>query len=123
MNGGYLRQPYIVQEVLDSKGNVTYEHDSTPIRQVISEETSQRVCNLLEGVVDGGTGKNAYVAGYRIGGKTGTADKTGTKTADNPKGDIVVSFVGVAPFMIRNIYHFTCAGYTQPYNRHLPQRR
>ena len=97
VNGGYLRQPYIVQEVLDSKGNVTYEHDSTPIRQVISEETSQRVCNLLEGVVDGGTGKNAYVAGYRIGGKTGTADKTGTKTADNPKGDIVVSFVGVAP--------------------------
>ncbi len=97
VNGGYLRQPYIVQEVLDSKGNVTYEHDSTPIRQVISEETSQRVCNLLEGVVNGGTGKNAYVAGYRIGGKTGTADKTGTKTADNPKGDIVVSFVGIAP--------------------------
>ena len=97
VNGGYLRQPYLVQEVLDSDGNVVYEHDSTPVRQVISEETSKRVCALLEGVVDGGTGKNAYVAGYRIGGKTGTADKTGTKTADNPQGDIVVSFVGVAP--------------------------
>ena len=97
VNGGYLRQPYLVQEVLDSEGNVVYEHDSTPVRQVISEETSKRVCALLEGVVDGGTGKNAYVAGYRIGGKTGTADKTGTKTDDNPQGDIVVSFVGVAP--------------------------
>ena len=97
VNGGYLRQPYLVQEVLDGDGNVVYEHDSTPVRQVISEETSKRVCALLEGVVDGGTGKNAYVTGYRIGGKTGTADKTGTKTAENPKGDIVVSFVGVAP--------------------------
>lgn len=97
VNGGYLRQPYLVQEVLDSDGNVVYEHDSTPVRQVISEETSKRVCALLEGVVDGGTGKNAYVAGYRIGGKTGTADKTGTKTEENPQGDIVVSFVGVAP--------------------------
>ena len=97
VNGGYLHQPYIVQEVLDSEGNVTYEHDATPVRQVVSEETSKRVCALLEGVVDGGTGKNAYVSGYRIGGKTGTADKTGTKTAENPQGDIVVSFVGVAP--------------------------
>lgn len=97
VNGGYLRQPYLVQEVLDSNGNVVYEHDSTPVRQVISEETSKRVCALLEGVVDGGTGKNAYVAGYRVGGKTGTADKTGTKTEENPQGDIVVSFVGVAP--------------------------
>ena len=97
VNGGYLHQPYIVQEVCDSEGNVTYEHDSTPVRQVVSEETSKRVCALLEGVVDGGTGKNAYVSGYRIGGKTGTADKTGTKTAENPQGDIVVSFVGVAP--------------------------
>ncbi|HIX32193.1 MAG TPA: PASTA domain-containing protein [Firmicutes bacterium] len=97
VNGGYLHQPYVVQEVLDSDGNVVYEHDSTPVRQVISEDTSKRVCALLEGVVDGGTGKNAYVAGYRIGGKTGTADKTGSKTEDNPQGDIVVSFVGVAP--------------------------
>ena len=97
VNSGYLYEPYLVQQVLDSDGNVVYEHDSTPVRQVISEETSERVCALLEGVVDGGTGKNAYVAGYRIGGKTGTADKTGTKTEDNPQGDIVVSFVGVAP--------------------------
>ena len=97
VNGGYLREPFIVKEVLDSDGNLLYEHDTTPIRQVISEQTSKRVCALLEGVVDGGTGKNAYVSGYRIGGKTGTADKTGTKTEDNPRGDIVVSFVGVAP--------------------------
>lgn len=47
VNGGYLHQPYIVQEVLDSEGNVTYEHDATPVRQVVSEETSKRVCALL----------------------------------------------------------------------------
>ncbi len=97
VNGGYLHQPYIVEQVLDSEGAVVYQHDNTPVRQVISEETSERVCALLEGVVDGGTGKNAYVAGYRIGGKTGTADKTGTKTDANPQGDVVVSFVGIAP--------------------------
>ena len=97
VNGGYLREPYIVQQMLDDEGNVVYEHDNTPVRQVVSEQTSKRVCALLEGVVDGGSGKNAYVAGYRIGGKTGTADKTGTKTAENPRGDIVVSFVGIAP--------------------------
>lgn len=97
VNGGYLHTPYIVSQIVDANGNIVKEHDTTPVRQVVSEETSKRVCALLEGVVNGGTGKNAYVSGYRIGGKTGTADKTGSKTAENPRGDVIVSFVAVAP--------------------------
>ena len=97
VNGGYLYQPYIVEQVLDEDGNVLSQHDSTSVRQVISEETSAIVREALEYVVSSGSGKNGRVAGYRIGGKTGTADKTGTKTNDNPKGDVVVSFMCFAP--------------------------
>ena len=97
VNGGYLYQPYVVEQVLDSEGNILRQHDAAPIRQVISEETSAKVRECLEYVVASGTGRNGQVAGYRIGGKTGTADKTGTKTASNPKGDIVVSFMCFAP--------------------------
>jgi stage V sporulation protein D (sporulation-specific penicillin-binding protein) len=92
INGGYLRTPYLVDQVLDDAGSVVYQHDSTPIRQVISEETSANVRECLEYVVSTGTGKNGQVAGYRIGGKTGTADKTG-----DPNRDVVVSFMCFAP--------------------------
>ena len=97
INGGYLYTPYIVEQVLSDDGSILSQHDATPIRQVVSEETSAKVRQCLEYVVASGTGKNGQVAGYRIGGKTGTADKTGTRTADNPKGDIVVSFMCFAP--------------------------
>ena len=90
VNGGYLHTPYLVERITDSDGNVTYRHDSTPVRQVISEETSATVRECLEYVVASGTGKNGQVAGYRIGGKTGTADKGQT-------GDVVVSFLCFAP--------------------------
>ena len=90
INGGYLYTPYIVDQVLDDDGNIISQHDSTPVRQVISEETSAKVRQCLEYVVASGTGKNGQVAGYRIGGKTGTADKTGTN-------DVVVSFMCFAP--------------------------
>ncbi len=97
INGGYLYTPYVVEQILDSDGNVVSQHDATPVRQVVSEETSATVRQILEQVVASGTGRNGQVAGYRIGGKTGTADKRGTKTNDNPKGDIVVSFLCFAP--------------------------
>ena len=97
VNGGYLYRPYIVEKKLDSDGNAVWQHDAAPIRQVVSEETSAVVRECLEYVVAKGTGKNGQVAGYRIGGKTGTADKTGSKTADNPQGDVVVSFMCFAP--------------------------
>lgn len=97
INGGYLYTPYIVDQVLDGDGNIVSQHDSTPVRQVISEETSAKVRECLEYVVASGTGRNGQVAGYRLGGKTGTADKTGTRTASNPRGDVVVSFMCFAP--------------------------
>ncbi len=97
VNGGYLYEPYVVEQVLDENGGVLQQHEPKCIRQVISEETSAKVRECLEYVVASGTGRNGQVAGYRIGGKTGTADKTGTKTPQNPKGDIVVSFMCFAP--------------------------
>ena len=90
VNGGYLHTPYLVERITDSDGNVTYRHDDTPVRQVISEQTSATVRECLEYVVASGTGKNGQVAGYRLGGKTGTADKGQT-------GDVVVSFLCFAP--------------------------
>ena len=90
VNGGYLYEPYVVEQVLADDGTVLYQHDNTPIRQVVSEETSAQVRQCLEYVVANGTGRNGQVAGYRIGGKTGTADKGKT-------GDVVVSFVSFAP--------------------------
>ena len=90
VNGGYLYTPHFAQQITDSNGNVIWQHDDTPVRQVISEETSATVRECLEYVVASGTGKNGQVAGYRIGGKTGTADKGQT-------GDVVVSFLCFAP--------------------------
>ena len=90
VNGGYLYAPYVVEQVLDEDGTVLYQHDNTPVRQVVSEETSAQVREILETVVSDGTGRNGQVSGYRIGGKTGTADKGQT-------GEVVVSFVCFAP--------------------------
>lgn len=90
INGGYLYTPYVVKQILDQDGNVIQQHQATPTRQVISEETSATVRECLEYVVASGGGRNGQVAGYRIGGKTGTADKTGTN-------DVVVSFMCFAP--------------------------
>ena len=90
INGGYLYTPYLVEQVLDDEGNILSQHETTAVRQVISEETSAKVRECLEWVVSDGGGRNGQVTGYRIGGKTGTADKTGTK-------DVVVSFMCFAP--------------------------
>ena len=90
INGGYLYTPYVVEQVLDDSGAVVEQHESVLVRQVISEETSAKVRECLEWVVSDGGGRNGQVAGYRIGGKTGTADKTGTN-------DVVVSFMCFAP--------------------------
>lgn len=89
VNGGYLYAPYLVEQITDQDDNVVSKHDPTPIRQVVSEETSALVREIMENEVTSGTGKNGQVAGYRIGGKTGTADKVG--------GNVIVSFVCFAP--------------------------
>ena len=98
VNGGYLLEPYIVSEVLDDEGNVIEKNERTVIRQVISEETSATMCELIESVVTQGTAKNAKVVGFRIGGKTGTAEKTDQiDETGEYTNDKIVSFVGVAP--------------------------
>ncbi len=99
-NGGHLMQPYVVQKILDGNGNVVSNTEPTEKRQVISEETSKRVCSLMENAVSSGAIKNAYIAGYRVGGKTGTAQKTETRIEeDNPKNhaEVWASFAGIAP--------------------------
>ena len=97
-NGGYLMQPYIVSKVLDNEGNVVENHEPKALRQVISEDTSRRVCAILESVVGTkeGTGKNAYVAGYRVAGKTGTAENV-TREVQTGMKSYWVSFIGFAP--------------------------
>jgi len=99
VNGGTLMEPYVVQSVLDAEGNSVYNKKTTPVRRVISEETSKTVCSILEQVVgdpNDGTGKNAAVAGYRIGGKTGTSEKVSLEASTGQK-EYIVSFVGIAP--------------------------
>ena len=98
VNGGNLMKPYLVQSVEDSDGNIISQTEPELVRQVISEETSASVRAILEQVVGDqkeGTGHNAYVAGYRIGGKTGTSTKT-TKEISGEK-EYIVSFIGFAP--------------------------
>ena len=99
VNGGYLMQPYVAESLLDSEGNTVYNREPTVVRQVISEETSRTVCSILEQVVgdpNDGTGRNAAVAGYRIGGKTGTSEKVSYE-AETGKKEYIVSFIGFAP--------------------------
>ena len=75
VNGGYLLEPYVVSKVVDQAGNVVLSHDKTVRRQVISEETSAEMRRALQFVVDGNHGGNAYIKGYKIGGKSGTSQK------------------------------------------------
>lgn len=90
-NDGKLMQPYVVSKTLDSEGNVVSRTQPVVKRQVVSESTSEKIMASMEQVALNGTAKNAYVAGYRVGGKTGTSDKL------NDVGQVVASFVGVAP--------------------------
>lgn len=91
INGGHLMQPYVVSQVTDGEGNVLQRNEPTEVRQVVSEQTSERCRTILEGVVNGGTGHNAAVEGYRIGGKTGSSQ---TVYSDDYT---IVSFLGFAP--------------------------
>lgn len=95
-NGGKLMQPYVVKQVLDSEGNVTSTTQPKVKRQVISESTADELCLMLESVVKYGTGKNAYVAGYRVAGKTGTSEKLATLESSSGK-KYVTSFIAFAP--------------------------
>ena len=98
VNGGYLMEPYIVSEVLDAQDRTVLKQEPTMVRQVISQETSKTMCELLKSVVEVGTAKNASVAGFSIGGKTGTSEKIDILDENGqPTLDKIVSFVGIAP--------------------------
>ena len=98
VNGGYLMEPYIVSEVVNADGKTVLKQEPTVVRQVISEETSKTMCTLLESVVTDGTAKNASVAGFSIGGKTGTSEKIDVFDENGQRVlDKIVSFVGIAP--------------------------
>jgi len=101
INGGYLMQPYIVSSITDSNGNIVEIHEPTVRRQVISNETSAIIRYMLEETVLSGTGRNAQVMGYRIGGKTGTSENVEQLARYGEGGvfeqEYIVSFVGFAP--------------------------
>ena len=95
VNGGNLMQPYVVERIVANDGTVIMETEPTVVRRVISEQTSALVREIAESVVSDGSGRNAAVPGYRVGGKTGTAQKyEDGKVAD---GKLIASFLGFAP--------------------------
>ncbi len=95
-NDGWLMKPQLVKEIRDKDGNLVKAIEPEKIRQVISPETSRTLLNILETVVSQGTGKNAYVEGYRAGGKTGTAQKI-IPGGGYSSTEFIGSFMGVAP--------------------------
>jgi stage V sporulation protein D (sporulation-specific penicillin-binding protein) len=96
INGGTLYQPYVAKELVDPQtGEVVMRNTPTAKKQVISKETSEKIRYALESVVAQGTGKGAFVEGYRVGGKTGTAQKV--KDGRYMENNHIVSFLGFAP--------------------------
>ena len=98
VNGGYLPEPYLVSEIVDADGNTVMKAEPTVTRQTISKETSDTMRTLIRSVVTEGTAKNASVAGFSIGGKTGTSEKIDVFDENGQRvQDKIVSFVGIAP--------------------------
>ena len=93
-NGGVEMKPHVVSAYTDEEGNITHTAEPEVLRSLISAETSKTLCDILEKVVSLGTGRNAYVAGYRVGGKTGTTEKN---SANHVHQKYIASFLGVAP--------------------------
>lgn len=97
VNGGHLVQPHVVSEMLDENKKTVSTTSTVKKRQVISSQTSKTISELLFDVVEVGGGKNAYVAGYKIGGKTGTSQKVAENLSESTDDLYVASFLGVAP--------------------------
>lgn len=91
-NGGNLMKPHLVKQFTNEQGTVIKKVQPTVVRQIVSKETSEIVCELLENAVTNGSGQNAYIKGYRVAGKTGTSEKL-----PRGSGKYTASFVGFAP--------------------------
>lgn len=92
INGGYYYQPHVVKQIIDADGNVVQNYNKILVRRTISEETSATMRQMLFATVEEGTGKKAWVEGYQIGGKTGTAEKF-----PRGQGNYILSFIGFSP--------------------------
>lgn len=91
-NGGQLMQPKLVKQLTDSDGNIVTTYEDKVVRQIISKQTCETLCGILESVVSDGGSSGAYIKGYRVAGKTGTAEKVPRGT-----GKYIASFIGFAP--------------------------
>jgi len=96
INGGYLLQPYVVSKIVDSEGNTVLTNEKTVRRQVISSDTSAEMRRALQFVVDNNGGSNAYIKGYKIGGKSGTSQKL-MGNVEKGKEQFVASYCCFAP--------------------------
>ncbi len=94
-NDGVMMKPQLVKEIRDKKGNIVKEIKPEPVRQIVSKTTARQLSGILEGVVSQGTGIRAYLEGYRVAGKTGTAQKAGK--GGYTQGKYIASFAGFAP--------------------------
>lgn len=94
-NDGKLMKPRIVKELVDDNGNIIHNYQPETVKQAISKKTSEDMRTIMEAVVSSGTGKNAMIPGYRIGGKTGTADKV--IDGKYQTGKVYSSFIAMAP--------------------------
>ncbi len=97
VNGGYYYQPHVVDRILDENGMVVKDSSPLLLKQTISGDVSEILRNYLETVVEEGTGKKSQVPGYRVGGKTGTAEKIDPETGQRADGKYLVSFIGAVP--------------------------
>lgn len=97
VNGGLLMQPYIIDSITATDGTVILDNEPTVVRRVISEETSALIRQIGEAVVKNGSGRSAAIPGYRVGGKTGTAQKYDEQTGKIAQGRLIASFIGFAP--------------------------
>ncbi len=96
-NGGVLMEPMIAKRIIDSKGEVVTEFHPCPVRRVISFKTTRTLTDILCRIVENGTGKEAKIAGYKVAGKTGTAEKFDRATGKYSKTNYIASFVGYLP--------------------------
>lgn len=96
-NGGMLMEPMIAKRIIDSRGKVVTEFHPCPVRRVISCKTARTLTGILCGSVENGTGKEAKIAGYKVAGKTGTAEKFDPTTGKYSKTNYIASFVGYLP--------------------------
>lgn len=111
INGGYVVQPYVVDHIVDSSGNTVLQNTTTEKRQIVSEETSKTMREQLEAVVSTNPSHNAYIQGYRIGGKSGTAEIRATTDIED---DYVASYCCFAPADDPEIIMLIQADYPNP---------